>query len=127
MLDGPFAEAESPPPRGQLACAITNVIVRLHARLDGRGPTRANTHVQDGSYVLCMLRDPFTVAERTLIEAGRASAVNAKRGAFYAGAGPRLRAEVERLTGHAVVAFIPGVSIEHDLVTQLFVLDGSYG
>jgi hypothetical protein len=35
----------------------------------------------------------------------------------------QLRATVEDLTGHRVTAFVPGVSIEADLVSQLFILD----
>ena len=68
-------------------------------------------------------RDPFTVAEHTLIERGRLGNVYESRRAFYEAEEAELRAEVERLTGHPVVAFVPGISIENDLVTQLFVLD----
>jgi uncharacterized protein YbcI len=116
-------ETDVATPRGQTIAAITNSIVRLHARMYGKGPSRASTHLRDGSYVLCMLRDPFTVAEHTLIDCGRLGNVYENRRAFYEAEEAELRSEVERLTGHPVVAFVPGISIENDLVTQLFVLD----
>ncbi|MEA2406412.1 MAG: hypothetical protein QOE69_531 [Thermoleophilaceae bacterium] len=118
------AGAELGAPRGLLIASITNAIVRLHARAYGKGPTRASTHLRSGDYVLCVLRDPFTVAERTLIAAGEDSAVVQNRKVFYRVAERSLRDAVERLTGYTVAAFTAGVSVENDLVTHLFVLGG---
>jgi uncharacterized protein YbcI len=117
------AENRLDAPRGAVIAAITNAIVRLHARAYGKGPSRASTDLRDGSYVLCMLRDPFTVAERTLIAAGRADSVKENRNAFYETAERGLRQAVESLTGYPVSTFLAGVSVDDDLVTQLFVLD----
>jgi uncharacterized protein YbcI len=109
--------------RGSLSAAITNAVVRLHARAYGKGPTRASTRVGDGDYVLCLLRDPFTVSERTLIDAGRATMVTQNREAFYETAERPLRQVVESLVGCPVIAFTAGIATDCDLITQLFVLD----
>ena len=62
-----------PSTTGQVASTISRQIVQLHARLYGRGPTRAKTYVQ-GEYVFSVLEDIFTPAERTLISAGKGRA-----------------------------------------------------
>lgn len=112
--------------RGRTIAAISNAVVRVHARAYGKGPTRANTHLRDGQYVLCLLRDPFTRGEKTLIAAGRADAVHEHRRAFHQTVEATLREAVENLTGSSVVGFVPGVSVESDLVTQLFILRPSH-
>jgi uncharacterized protein YbcI len=108
--------------RGRKIAAISNAIVRVHARAYGKGPTRANTHLHDGHYVLCLLRDPFTKAEKTLIACGRTDAVHLHRSAFHESVEAVLRAAVQDLTSCRVIGYVPGVSIESDLVTQLFLL-----
>jgi uncharacterized protein YbcI len=53
-----------PADRASVAAQISREIARLHARLFGRGPTRANTFVYD-EFALCVLEDILTPAERT--------------------------------------------------------------
>ena len=55
--------------------------MQLHARLYGRGPTRAKTYLT-GDYALSILEEIFTPAERTLIAAGKGELVQASRTAF---------------------------------------------
>jgi uncharacterized protein YbcI len=111
--------------RGRTVAAISNAIVRVHASAYGKGPTRANTHLRDGQYVLCLLRDPFTRGEKTLIAAGHGDSVHEQRRVFHQTVEATLREAVENLTGYAVVGFVPGVSVECDLITQLFILGPS--
>jgi uncharacterized protein YbcI len=75
--------------------------------------------------VLCLLGDPFTKAEKTLIAAGRADAVHEHRRAFHQTVEATLRETVENLTGCSVVGFVPGISVESDLIIQLFILGPS--
>jgi uncharacterized protein YbcI len=112
-------------PRGLLIASITNAVVRLHAHSYGKGPTRASTHLRPDDYALCVLRDPFTVSERTLIAGGEVAAVVHNRKVFYSVVERALCDAVESLTGSSVAAFVAGVSVEHDLVTNLFVLGSS--
>jgi uncharacterized protein YbcI len=108
--------------RGQVLAAITNAVVHVHARAYGKGPPRADTHLRDGQYVLCLLRDPFTRDEKTLIAARRGDAVHESRRAFYLVVEATLSEAVENLTGYPVAGFVPGISVESDLITQLFLL-----
>lgn len=108
---------------GEVCAAISRAVVRLHALAYGKGPAKASTHVRDKQFVLCLLRDPFTRSERTFIAAGRTDVVCENRRVFHEMLERQLRATVEDLTGHRVTAFVPGVSIEADLVSQLFILD----
>src|SRR5436190_18642907 len=74
---GPPAATE----RGQVASQISREIVRLHARLYGRGPTKASTYMQ-ADYAMCVLEDIFTVGEKTLVESGKEAEARATRDAF---------------------------------------------
>src|SRR6185369_5444792 len=74
-------EHDLPSDRGSARSAIANAIVRLHAEHYGRGPTRARAHVAE-DFVLVVLEDVFTTAERTLVAAGRADRVREARAAF---------------------------------------------
>jgi uncharacterized protein YbcI len=112
--------------RGRTVAAVSNAVVRVHAHAFGKGPTRASTHLHEGHYVLCLLRDPFTKGEKTLIAAGRADVVHDSRRAFHETVEAVLREAVENLTGWSVVGYVPGVSVENDVVTQLFLLKPSH-
>ncbi len=70
------APSESAPPSPATAAqavtvAISNETVQLYLRTFGRGPTNARAFVQP-QIAVCVLRDVFTRAERTLIESGGA-------------------------------------------------------
>jgi uncharacterized protein YbcI len=112
--------------RGAVAAQISREIVQLHANLYGRGPTKAKTHVYD-SYVLCLLEDVFTPAERTLVEAGKAEQVHSTRAAFKDAVGEEFTAIVEQATGRTVRAFMSTVSVEPELASELFLLEPAAG
>jgi uncharacterized protein YbcI len=64
----------------------------------------------------------YTEAERTLYERGRAEDVRAYRNAIQVALGQELGAEVEKLTGRKVVAFMSTSHQEPDLQVEIFVL-----
>jgi uncharacterized protein YbcI len=112
---GPAPHAE----RGQLAAQISREIVQLHARLYGRGPTKARTYLER-DYVMCVLEEVFTVAERTLIRAGNADQVMATRQAFQDAMQGEFTELVESATGRHVRAFISQVHIGAGLAVEIF-------
>jgi uncharacterized protein YbcI len=116
------AEQELPPDRGFARSAIANAIVRLHAEHYGRGPTRARAHVGD-DFVLVLLEDVFTTAERTLIATGFGDHVRASRAAFAAGMRDRFVAAVETACGRRVRLYSSQATIEPEMVAELFVLE----
>jgi len=109
---------------GPMLAAISNELVGLHARCYGRGPTKARTLMVE-DVVVCSLREPFTRAERTLIELGRRAEVEAARSAFGIGMRGELTAVVERLTGRRVIAFVSHIHVEPDMAVQVFFLEAT--
>jgi len=109
---------------GTLSSQISRDIVRVHARLYGRGPIRAKTFLGD-DYALCLLEDVFTRAEQTLIAAGKAAQVQSTRHAFQDAVGGEFTSIVESVTGKRVRAFMSQVNIEENLAAELFLFEQS--
>jgi uncharacterized protein YbcI len=110
------------PPRsdlGQLSAQISRQIVQLHARLYGRGPTRAKTYV-NGDYALSILEEIFTPAERTLVAAGKGEHVQTTRMAFQEAVQSEFVDIVEQTTGRKVRALISQVHLETGSAIELF-------
>jgi uncharacterized protein YbcI len=114
----PTARAE----RGEMSAQISREIVQLHARLYGRGPTKARTHVHDG-YVLCVLEEVFTVAERTLIRAGNGEQVILTRRAFQDAMQQEFVSIAEAVTERKVRAVVSQVHIDQGLAVELFLFE----
>jgi uncharacterized protein YbcI len=108
--------------RGSARSVVANAIVRLHAEHYGRGPTRARAHVAE-DFVLVILEDVFTTAERTLVSAGRGDEVRRSRDAFNEVLRDRFVAAVETATGRRVRAFMCQTNVEPEMAVELFVLE----
>jgi uncharacterized protein YbcI len=115
-----------PADRGFARSAIANAIVRLHAEHYGRGPTRARAHVAD-EFVLVLLEDVFTTAERTLVACGHGELVKASRAAIAEARHDRFVAAVEDATGRRVRAFSSQTTVAPEMVAELFVLEPEAG
>ena len=109
---------------GALNAAISNAVVGLLGEHLGRGPTRARA-IHNGKFVLCVLEDTMTKAERNLAQRGKEEFVLEMRHAFQETMQEDLTAAVERLTGRKVVAFLSANHIEPDVAAEVFVLDES--
>jgi uncharacterized protein YbcI len=64
----------------------------------------------------------YTAVEKTMIELQRSTVVQETRSAFQAAMEHRFVAEVERLSGRRVTAFISNSHVGPDLEIELFVL-----
>jgi uncharacterized protein YbcI len=114
--------AENSDPRadlGQVSSAVSRQIVQLHARLYGRGPTRAKTYIT-GDYALSVLEEIFTPAERTLIAAGKGEHVQTTRMAFQEAVQADFVSIVEETTGREVRALVSQVHLETGVAIELF-------
>lgn len=111
---------ESSAARGALVSQLSRETVQLHARLYGRGPTKARSYVQ-GDYAVCILEEIFTTAERTLIEAGSGEHVSETRRKFQEAVKDEFIALVERITGRTVRVFLSQVDIDANLAIEFFV------
>jgi uncharacterized protein YbcI len=98
---------------------LSREIVQLHARLYGRGPTKARSHLQN-DYAVCILEEIFTTAERTLISAGSGDHVSETRRKFQDAVKGEFIDVVERITGRSVRVFLSQVDIEANLALEFF-------
>jgi hypothetical protein len=69
MTPGSKPGGHAPANDGELAAAISNVVVKALASTTGRGPTKAKTTLGENS-VFVVLQDTMTRGERSLFEAG---------------------------------------------------------
>jgi len=109
---------------GALNAAISNAVVGLLGEYVGRGPTKART-IHSGKFVLCVLEDTMTKAERSLAVGGHEEFVLRLRHAIQTTMQKDLTAALEALTHRQVVAFMSANQIEPDLAAEVFVLDES--
>jgi uncharacterized protein YbcI len=121
-----ISENPAPVEAGATAARVSREIVQLHARLFGRGPTKAKAYV-GADFVLCVLQEIFTTAERTLIDADRAEHVRATRAAFAEAVSTDFIRIVEDASGRAVRAFVSAVHIDPEFAAELFLLEPSPG
>jgi uncharacterized protein YbcI len=94
--------------------------VQLHARLYGRGPTKARSYLH-GDYAVCILEEVFTTAERTLIVAGSGDHVSDTRKKFQDAVKDEFIGVVERVTGRKVRVFLSQVDVEANLALEFFI------
>jgi uncharacterized protein YbcI len=109
---------------GQVRAAIANAMVRLTHEYWGKGPTRAKAYVED-QFVFCILEDPLTTVERTLIEGGESHLVRELRLEFQELKNADFAREVEKATGRRVLASHGQVVFDPDVLFVVFVLEGS--
>src|SRR3954471_20912399 len=92
------------PDRGTLVAQLSREIVQLHARMYGRGPTKARSYLQR-DYALCILQEIFTPAERMLIQTGSGEHGRDTRLKFQDAVRDEFITIAERVTGRTVRVF----------------------
>jgi uncharacterized protein YbcI len=107
-----------------LNAALARSVVRIQRRFAGRGPTKAQAFFRH-HFVVVVMEDAMTTLQRSLAGEGNPAAVLATRRQLQDAMRSALVAEVERLTGCRVLAFMSDNHIDPDLSAELFVLDRS--
>ena len=115
----PEPEAVKPPSQ---AAEISTAVVRLMREYTGRGPTKARTTLNYDLAVV-VLRDTLLKGERRLAADGHSEDVLKMRRRFQQSMRMDLIAEVERITGRRVVAFMSDNHIEPDVAAELFIFE----
>jgi len=113
----------APPSTGELLEAVSNMVVRIYADHIGRGPTKARAY-SDRDIIVCVMEDTMTKAERTLVDSGRSAAVKQIRDALQETMRDDLAMGIEALTGRRVLAHTGAGTLEPDVTSDLFILDG---
>jgi len=116
------------PPTGPLSgdallAAVNDAMVALHARYYGREPASSRTTLMGGEVLACVMGGVYTDVEKTMIEIQRQTVVQETRSAFQSAMQHRFIADVERLSGRRVIAFISNQHVGPDLEIELFVLE----
>src|SRR4051795_3294178 len=106
---------------GEVLLSISNAVVRLYKRYYGKGPTQARAYYQD-DLVTVLLRDVYTRAERTLIDAGRTGSVLSQRSELQQAIRAEFTQEIERITRRRVRAFLSAGHEGPDMAIEAFVL-----
>jgi uncharacterized protein YbcI len=110
------------PTRGQAAQAISHAVVRVMREYTGRGPTQAQTTIND-NVVIVVLRDTLLKAERSLVDGGHAEAVMIMRRRFQSTMRDEFVAAVTEHTGRKVEAFLSDNAIDPDVAVEVFILE----
>jgi uncharacterized protein YbcI len=115
-----YSQNPETPAKGALVSQLSREIVQLHARLYGRGPTKARSYLES-EYGVCILEEIFTTAEHTLIAAGSAAHVEDTRRKFQDAVRDDFIEVVERVTGKSVEVFLSQVDVEKNLALEFFI------
>ena len=113
----------APAASGELLEAVSNLVVRIYADHVGRGPTKARAYA-DRDIIVCVMEDTMTKAERTLVASGQTWLVKQGRDALQETMRDELAEGIESLTGRRVIAQTGTATLEPDLQSDLFILDG---
>jgi uncharacterized protein YbcI len=108
---------------GSLQMAISNAVVGYLREYTGRGPTKARTTIRD-NVVLVMLEHTLNKGERVLVSRGRSEKVLAIRHEYQEAMREESSQKVAELTGRRVIAFMSANSLDPDLASEIYVLDG---
>jgi uncharacterized protein YbcI len=102
--------------------AISASMVELYARHYGHDRTTATTYIND-NIVVCVLEDILSTDESALVTAGSGSEVIDGRVAFQEGTEDEFTAEIERLAGRRVTAFMSANQTTPGVACELFFLE----
>jgi uncharacterized protein YbcI len=114
--------AEQTVTAGELASAISNVVVKINAEHHGRGPTKAKTFLLE-DVVLVVMEGGATQAELTLATAGEEELALDVRGRVQDAIAQKLRAAVEELLGRRVLTVLSAANVDPDVACTVFVLE----
>ncbi len=104
-----------------VATRVSEVVSRLYLDKFGKGPLHAETMIY-GDYVVTLLRDVYTPAEKAMIDAGKQDSVLTTRMLWQHSTDLLFKASVARVIGREVLVAISGFELEHDMASEVFVL-----
>jgi uncharacterized protein YbcI len=108
---------------GGVLSSISNEMVRIHKEQFGRGPTMARTNYVGPDTIVSILEDSLSPVERNLCAMGQNSRVREIRLLFQYTEERKFVEAVERHTGRKVRAFVSGIDVEHDVSSEVFLLE----
>jgi uncharacterized protein YbcI len=104
----------------ELLAAVATSMIALHERHYHRVPLGAKVQLIDGELLSCVLSGVYTEVEQALIEHERGEFVRQARATIQCVLRETFTAEVRRLSGREVDAFVSTNHIDPDLEIELF-------
>jgi uncharacterized protein YbcI len=101
---------------------VTDAMVALHERYHSRKPVTAKTLMLGDDLLACVMGGIYTDVEKTMIELQNSTIVQETRSAFQTAMQHKFIADVERLSGRKVLAFISNQHVGPDMEIELFIL-----
>jgi uncharacterized protein YbcI len=112
--------------QSEQASAITTAIVSLFREYYGRGPIKAKTFILD-DYVLTVLHETLTTAERTLVDDGKETQVREFRLAFQKTMTEQFEGRVAEITGRKVLTYQSQIAFNPEVCFEFFWLEPAAG
>ena len=100
---------------------MSDAVSRLYLDKFGKGPVHAETFV-NGNVVTTLMRDVFTVAERTMIADGKGDNVLTTRMLWQQATDDMFKRAVAEVTGRPVITVISGFELKDEVATEVFIL-----
>jgi uncharacterized protein YbcI len=105
-----------------LLVAVTDAMVEFHQRYHNRPPVIGKTLLLGEELLACVLGGVYSDVQRTMIDLQDTTVLQETRSPFQDEMQHRFIAEVERLSGRGVQAFISNSQVDPDLEIELFML-----
>jgi uncharacterized protein YbcI len=107
---------------GGQAADVTNAIVAIFRNHYGRGPIKAKTFLMD-DYVLTVLHETMTTAERTLAESGGEALVREFRLGFQTVMADEFKGAVAGIVGRKVLSYQSQIAFNPEVCFEFFWLE----
>ena len=107
---------------GPVLAEVSRRLVQLHKESYGRGPTKARSFMSE-DVLVCLLEGGFLPAERTLRDHGHAELVTNSREAMQDVLRDQFVEAIAAVTGRRVLAFMSATDEQHEMSTEVFVLE----
>ena len=114
--------AQAGPDDDEITEAISATMVDMYARFYGHDRTTGTTYIND-NVVVCVLENILSATESSLVANGRDGEVIDDRVTFQEGMEDEFTAEIERLTGRRVTAFLSANQTSPGVACELFFLE----
>jgi uncharacterized protein YbcI len=111
----------------ELLVAVTDAMVEFHHRYHNRAPVIGKALLLGDALLACVLGGVYSDVEKTMIDLQGTTVLQETRSPFQEEMQHRFIAEVERLSGREVQAFISNSHADPDLEIELFVLKPTNG
>lgn len=107
---------------GDVLSRISTEMVRATKKYFGKGPTSAKSYMLD-DFLLIVMRENRTVAERTMVDFQREDLVRTFRQEFENEMTAKLEGMIEELTGRKILGYQSQILIKPDVVIEIFFFD----